>query len=193
MEIICLFFIILVGLSIMFFGFGQLTKGLIGLIALAAMLMIFNSLQIEEHATTNILTENGGLGDSLLVFQEKYEQLDKLAEEDNFVAYSFKTESSKFEASFFEFREKRAFQLNVYPTEIFESTEDFIHFLKPYLPVDSIYQDKVENEEAFVYFYQSEKLADGFNNEFSWEKKEGTFIVSIPKDFQMAQLVVSRE
>lgn len=177
----------------MFFGFGQLTKGLIGLIALAAMLMIFNSLQIEEHATTNILTENGGLGDSLLVFQEKYEQLDKLAEEDNFVAYSFKTESSKFEASFFEFREKRAFQLNVYPTEIFESTEDFIHFLKPYLPVDSIYQDKVENEEAFVYFYQSEKLADGFNNEFSWGKKEGTFIISIPKDFQMAQLVVSRE
>lgn len=177
----------------MLFGFGKVTRGLVGLIALAVILMIFNSLQIEEQATKNILTENGGLGDSLLVFQEKYEQLDKLADEDNFVAYSFKTESSKIEASFFEFREKRAFQLNVYPTEILESKESFIRFLEPYLPVESIYQDEIEQEEAFVYFYQSKKLADAINNEFSWGEKEGTFIIAISKDFQMAQLIVSRE
>ena len=95
----------------MFFGFGLLTKGLIGLIALTAMLMIYNSLQIEERATTNILTENGGLGDSLFAFQEKHEQLNKLAEEDGFVAYSFKTESSKFEASFLSFVKKEPFSL----------------------------------------------------------------------------------
>ncbi|WNS77444.1 hypothetical protein RRV45_10805 [Bacillus sp. DTU_2020_1000418_1_SI_GHA_SEK_038] len=192
-EIICLILIVLAGLSIMVFGFGRATKGVVGLITLVIMLMFFNSSQIEEHAATNILTEDGGLGDSLFTFQEKHKQLDKFAKDEGFIAYSFETENSKLEASFFEFREKRAFQLNVYPTEPLESTEDFVHFLEPYLPIDSIYRNKVENGDGFLYFYQSEKLERAFDEEFSWGEKRGTFIISIPKDLQMAQLVVSKE
>ena len=52
-----------------------------------------------------------------------------------------------------------------------EFTEDFIYPLKPYIPVDSIYRNKVENENRFVYFYQIENLAKAFDDEFSWEEK----------------------
>ena len=182
----------LAGLLIML-GFGRATKGVVGLLIIVVILMLFNSLQIEENVAANILTKNGGLGDTLFAFQEKHKQLNKIAEDEGFIAYSFETENSELEASFFEFREKRAFQLNVYPTESFKYTEDFVYYLEPYFPVDSIYRKKVENGDEVIYFYQSEKLAKAINDEFSWGENQGTFIITIPKDLQMAQLVVSRE
>lgn len=177
----------------MIFGFGKVTKKLLGFLILIIVLMVFNNILLEKHAANSVITKNGGLGDSLIAYQEKYQLLEELGKDDHYIAYSFQSESSKLEVSFSSARENKAFQVYVYPNEAPKSAKSFISLLEHNMPEDSKFEKKVDNGDEYVYYYRSKKLGKAFDNEFTWGKKKGTFVIFVPKDLKKAQLVVSAE
>ena len=125
-----------------------------GMLALAIFFLFVNSTQIEKRASTHIITAAGGLGDSLFAFQKKYPQFKKITKDDIFIAYSFQSDKSKLEVSFFNVREAKAFQINVSPSDSPQSADEFVSLLQAYTPSDSVLIKEKDNGDEDVYYYK---------------------------------------